>query len=70
MKAKGSGEVGQREKRRSECYRGEGGAEKGRCYNVKVFWVMYPRMIVSLLSARIESRSRHPPPISSFLPCG
>lgn len=34
---KRSGEVGQREKRPSGCYNGEGESEKGRSWNIKVF---------------------------------
>ena len=34
---KKSGEVGQREERCSECYRGERESRKGRTSNVKVF---------------------------------
>jgi len=68
MEAKRAEEAGQGEKRRSECYRGERESKKGRSQGVKVFRVMYLRMLVSLLSAKIDLRSRYPPPISSPLP--
>ena len=37
---------------------------------MEVLRVMYSRMLVSLLSANIELRSRHPPPIPIILPRG
>ena len=37
MEAKRSGEVGERERRRSECYRGKKESRKRRSWNVKVF---------------------------------
>jgi len=53
MGAGRSGEVRWREKGRGGCCREEREAEKGICY-VKAFWVMYSRILVSLLNAKIE----------------
>ena len=53
------------EKERGGCYLAEREAEKYRRWNAEVFRVLYFMMLVSLLSATIKLRSRHPPPIQS-----
>jgi len=63
---KRSREVWWREKGRGGCYRGEVRLMEEDVTMRKFFWFMYLMMLVFLLCAKIESRSRHPPPISSF----
>jgi len=66
MEEKRLGGVRGGQKEHGGCYREEHEAEKGKRWNAEFFRVLYLMMFVSLLSATIELRSRHPPPISSF----
>ena len=62
---KRSGEARWGNKGCGKCYREDRGAERGGHWNVEVFLV-YLRTLVSLFSAAMELRSKHPPPILSF----